>query len=219
MVTKPVPKPAGKTPRSGRRSSRRDHPAGYTEIMRTHHYRVVIGSAAVLAVFGLAACEPQSGDVTGRPTPPNVGTTGRRPSPASESNEDRALPEHFRIESVGSITECRVDGDKVSCTSQLVPMPDNVESWTDETTGTLSGLTLTGTSTTQETRHMTDPSCRTVQRRSGPVTYEFSPDGTVVMGEGLMQYDGENSGTCPGSGSFAGKQWGGQGTGTWSPIE
>lgn len=77
--------------------------------------------------------------------------------------------------------------------------------------GRIEELTVTGTLTTNETFHMTDPSCRTVQRRSGPATYEFSLNGTVVMSEGLMQYDTVNTGKSPGEGSYGGQHWGGQG--------
>lgn len=188
--------------------------------MRNHYCRIAIGSAVAVAVSGLAACGPQCRDATDVPATPDVGTTSQPSSSASESGKDAALPKHFRIESEGRIEECRVNGDKVSCTMRLDAMPDNYEFWTGGFTGTLSGLTLTGILTTQQIFHLKDdPSCRTVQRRSGPATYEFSLDGTVVMGEGLMQYEIENSGSCPGSGSFTGQQWGGQGTGTWSAIE
>ena len=169
-------------------------------IADTRQQLVAISSALAAAVSLLAACGTQSRDTI-------------QPAPG-----DSALPTHFRIDSEGRIEECRVDAVKVSCTTRLNPIPDNVESATGEFTGTLSGLTVTGTLTTQETFHMTDPSCRTVQRRSGPATYEFSLDGTVVMGEGLMQTDTVNTGKCPGEGSYSGKHWGGQGTGTWSPI-
>lgn len=177
---------------------------------------ISVGSAlaVVVAVSLLSACETQARDTT--KTASSMGTTIESLSPAT--NTASALPKHFRIDSEGRIEECRVDADKVSCTTRLNPIPDNVESATGEFTGTLSGLTVTGTLTTQETFHMTDPSCRTVQRRSGPATYEFSLDGTVVMGEGLMQTDTVNTGKCPGEGSYSGRHWGGQGTGTWSPI-
>lgn len=187
--------------------------------MPTHRFRAATASAVVVAVAGLAACGPQNRNVAGEPAVPTTGMS-QPSSSASGSGMDSALPKHFRIESVGFIHDCRTDGDKVSCTTQSVPMPDNHESWTEEMTGTLSGLTLTGTSTTQEIFHQRDdPKCRTVQRRSGPVTYEFSPDGTVVMSEGRMHYDTKDTGDCPGSGSYTGEQWGGQGTGTWSRVE
>ena len=132
-------------------------------------------------------------------------------------SRDAALPKHFRIDSEGSVEECRRDGDRVTCTTQLDPLPDNYDSWTGCVTGTQSGLTLTGTFTVHEVLHQgDDPNCRTEQRRSGPVTYDFSLDGTVVMGEGLMHYESKSSGSCPDS--YSGQQWGGQGTGRWSPV-
>lgn len=96
-------------------------------------------------------------------------------------------------------------------------MPDNYESWTATTTGTLSGLTMTGTFTIQEIFHQADePSCRTERSLSGPVTYAFALDGTVVMSGGMFQTETRSSGSCPGSSS--GKSPIGQGTGLWSPI-
>lgn len=187
-------------------------------VVGKRQYCIAIGSALMVTVCGLAACESQDGKTTGPSPTSSASTTIESPSPTTESATPSPLPKHFRIDSEGRIEECRVDGAEVSCTTQLNPMPDNVEIAAGEFTGTLSGLTVTGTLTTQETFHMTDPSCRTVQRRSGPATYEFSLDGTVVMGEGLMQTDGVNTGDCPGKGPFSGKHWGGQGTGTWSPI-
>jgi hypothetical protein len=181
------------------------------------HYRVAVGSAAALAALGLTACKSPSGEVTGQPEAPKSVTTGQLRPSASKSGNDGVLPKQFRIVSEGSLEECNRDGESVTCTTQLDPLPDNYESWTGSVTGTLSGLTLTGMSTVHEVFHQSgDPDCRTEQHRSGPVTYDFSLDGTVVRGEGLMNYDSTSSGSCPHS--YSGQQWGGQGTGKWSPL-
>lgn len=178
------------------------------------HCRAAICCASVVAAFGLTACESPSRQVTRQPS---ADTSSQIPSSTSESGGDTALPRQFRIVSEGSVEECNRDGDRVTCTTQLDPLPDNYDSWTGSVTGTLSGLTLTGTSTVHEVFHQSDdPDCRTEQHRSGPVTYDFSLDGTVVRGEGLMNYDSTSSGSCPGS--YSGQQWGGQGTGKWSPA-
>lgn len=184
--------------------------------MRINLWCFVIGSLAMVSAVGLTACQSPRREVTGQPTAPGSGTTNHTPS-ASESSADAALPKHFRIDSEGSVEVCRLDGERVTCTNQLDPLPDNYDSWTGSVTGTLSGLTLTGTFTVHEVFHRgDDPNCRTEQRRSGPVTYNFNLDGTVVMGEGFMRYESTSSGSCPGS--YSNQQWGGQGTGRWSPM-
>ena len=155
--------------------------------------------AAAAAFLALAGCTSE------------VGGVGASAAPS-------ALPPHFRIESVGSVQDCRLDADRVRCDTSLDPLPENYESWTGQMTGTLSGLTLEGTSSMREIYHPAgDPGCRVDHRRSGPVTYEFSLDGTVVMGEGQMDYETTQSGSC--TGSFSGTQWGGQGTGLWSAVQ
>ncbi len=165
---------------------------------------------ASVAAVGLYA------PILGLPLPTSATTS--QPSPSvPESDKDSPLPKHFRIDSEGTIEECRVTGDKVDCTTRLDPMPDNYESWTATTTGTLSGLTMTGTFTIQEIFHQADePSCRSERSLSGPVTYDFALDGTVVMSGGMVQVETRSSGSCPGASS--GKSPIGQGTGLWSPI-
>lgn len=173
--------------------------------MHTQHWRVA--TALTVAATALAGCGTQ------------IAKTEEPPA-TTQSGTEAGLPARFRIESAGSVQDCRVNGENLSCTGRLEPLPDNYELWTAETTGTVSGLTFTGTSTTHEIFHSADrPECRTVQTRSGSVTYEFSGDGTVLMSEGQMLSDTQNSGPCPGAGTYSGKQWGGQGTGVWSPIE
>jgi hypothetical protein len=96
-------------------------------------------------------------------TPKKV-TKGQLPSSASEFSRDAPLPKHFWIGSEGSVDECRREDDTVTCTTQLDPLPDNYESWTGSVTGTLSRLTLTGTSTVHEVfRQGDEPTCRTEQ--------------------------------------------------------
>ncbi len=142
---------------------------------------------------------------------------GAEATPSPTPTGDSLLPRHFRIESEGSSQDCHVETDRVRCSVLLDPLPDNYDAWTGEVTGTLSGLTLTGSSVTTENFHQRDdPNCRTEQRRSGPVTYDFDLDGTVLMSEGLMRYETQGSGSCPDS--SAGQQWGGQGSGIWSPA-
>ena len=162
--------------------------------------------ALLVLVPAVTACAVSASQTTPTPTPTSA-----------EKSGNPLLPRHFRITSEGSTQDCLIEGDRVRCSLLLDPLPDNYDAWTGEVTGTLSGLTLTGTSTTTENFHQRDdPNCRTEQHRSGPVTYDFDRDGTVVMGEGLMRYETWSSGSCPGT--SAEQQWGGQGTGVWSPA-
>ena len=75
-------------------------------------------------------------------------------------------------------------------------------SYTGSVTGTLSGLVMTGTSTTDQTGHdATDPSCLWQMETSRPITYYFSRDGTVAIRQGPGQWRMTHSGSCSGTDS------------------
>ena len=150
------------------------------------------------------------------------GSSGNPNPPSSTSARDRgkSLPTHFAITtSYGVVSDCRADGDAVTCTESVEGVGYGVESDTSTITGTLSGLTITGTGTSRRVGHVeTDPSCGYIEDHSFPATYRFSPDGTVTISHGPSQWKITHTGSCsyldPDTGSSQSTEY----TGTWSAI-
>ncbi|MGV7250833.1 hypothetical protein [Mycobacterium persicum] len=85
-------------------------------------------------------------------------------------------------------------------------------------TGTLSGVTLTGTQTThQRYPDEADRSCIWTTDTSDPVTYVFSLDGTVAMRGGPGEAHSTRGGSCTGSESGKGGIW--ESSDKWSVVE
>ena len=108
--------------------------------------------------------------------------------------------ERFRIggEAYGPVQDCRVEGSAVSCTASWDD-PYQVDSYAGGFTGTLSGLEMTGTSTTIQTGHdASDPGCRWEMTTFAPATYTFDPAGTVVVRQEAGTWRKTNSGNCSG---------------------
>lgn len=114
----------------------------------------------------------------------------------------------FRIgDPEGPVQDCTVDGVVVTCALSVVG-PSSVESYTGTVTGTLSGLRLTGTSTTQQRfRDEADSACVLEIDRSEPVDYLFSLDGTVIMHGGPGDVRTTRSGSCSGTETATDWQW------------
>jgi hypothetical protein len=147
----------------------------------------------------------------GNPVPPASTSPG--------GGKMTTLPQRFSINNNGVMSDCLVSGDAVTCTSVWETPPDWVDSWTGTVTGKLSGLTVTGTTTIDQKGHAPeDPSCIHDQHFSGPVTYVFSPDGTVTMREGPFQAKRDSYGSCsaPEDTSPVPAT---EGTANWSAIE
>lgn len=107
----------------------------------------------------------------------------------------------------GPVKDCSVDGTRVTCILSVVG-PSSVESYTGTATGTLSGLTFTGTSTThQRFRDEADPECIVEIDEAEPVEYVFSLDGTVTMHGGPADVRTTRSGSCSGTDSGPGWRW------------
>ena len=103
-------------------------------------------------------------------------------SPAGDGDNKEGLPLHFGITAEGTSSDCRVSADKVTCTQSLDAAPDYLDSYTGTVTGTLSGLSMSGTWSARQVTHAPmDPSCVMTDELSGPVTYTFRTDGTVTM--------------------------------------
>ncbi len=143
---------------------------------------------------------------------------GNPNSPSSTSGagggNKTTLPKHFGIDSGdGNVSDCRISGDTVSCTDSW---ETGTDSYTGEFTGKISGLTMTGTTTTHRTGTSPD-GCTINETYLGPVTYVFSPDGGVTFTAGPNQRQTTLSGSC--SGSSSGMTEVMEGTARWSKIE
>ncbi|EUA20166.1 putative lipoprotein [Mycobacterium kansasii 662] len=173
-------------------------------------------AAMTMVTLWLAGCHSTT---TGRPVaqPEN----GRKDGPASTTSSGIGLPpmKHFRIgdQRYGTVHDCHVNGNAVTCTLSMEPSY-MVQSFEGTMTGTLSGVTLTGTQTThQRYPDETDRSCIWTTDTSDPVTYVFSLDGTVVMRGGPGEVHSTRSGSCTGSESGNGGIW--ESSEKWSVIE
>lgn len=137
-------------------------------------------------------------------------------STAAGGNGGGALPQHFGIEIEGKSSDCRISAEKVTCTESIETAPDYLDSYTGTVTGTLSGLTMTGTWSARQVSHAPmDPSCVMTDEFSGPVSYTFSTNGTVTTRVGpyqVVRTTGEGcSNTDPRTNPAI------EYTGTWSP--
>lgn len=103
-------------------------------------------------------------------------------SSAAPGSTIKSLPERFSI-TVSSSLDCQANGNAVTCTGN--PGHPQATVQVDKLTGTLSGLTLTGS----RTRHMEipddrGPSCPIIVDHSAPVTIIFNLNGTAVVRDG-----------------------------------
>lgn len=138
----------------------------------------------------------------------------------SSTTATPSLPpmKHFRIGyPEGPVQDCSVDGSTVTCALSVVG-PSSVESYSGTVTGTLSGLTLTGTSVThQRFRDEADPACILEMDKSEPVEYVFGLDGVVTMHGGPADVHTERSGSC--SGTESAKDWRWEDSAPWSATD
>jgi hypothetical protein len=152
------------------------------------------------------------GTANGNPNPPTSTSTGG-------GSSRKGLPQHFGISYDGNLVgDCRVSGDAVNCDALNPYAPvGNQDSWTSAVTGTLSGLTMTGTKTIRVEGHYPgEPGCFYTEEASGPATYVFDSNGTVLMREGPIQWQKTNHGSCSGGESQTSPAT--EGTATWSAI-
>jgi hypothetical protein len=150
--------------------------------------------------------------------PAAPGILFHRHRPRRGGNSRKGLPTHFGIDPADYVYDCTVSGTAVNCASARKSPYDGIDSWKGKVTGTLSGLTMTGTVSVEQTGHaVPDPGCLTKDTWSGPAAYTFSLDGTVRMREGPTHWQQSLSGSCSGSGgnTVPVAEW----TATWSAIE
>lgn len=142
------------------------------------------------------------------------GGDAKPPKSTSAGTEaGKSLPQHFGI-TVSSNLDCRVSGSAVTCTGN--PGNPQASAQADELTGTLSGLTLTGS----RTRHMEIPddrgsSCPIVVDHSAPVTIVFNLDGTAVVRDGPTKVSVASGCREPAVNTVPEEQY----TQVWSPSE
>lgn len=141
-------------------------------------------------------------------------------SPGSTTTEvggSKGLPTRFRMNYGNVVSDCRVSGDMVTCAETQPPTGD-MDSWEGKTTGSLSGLTVTGTKTARLRGHgAVDSGCVAIYDYSGPVTLVFSTDGKVLERWGPNQLQLNWSGSCPGSRTETTPV--AEQTGKWSPVQ
>lgn len=139
------------------------------------------------------------------------GGTPIPPPSTSAGGSRKGLPTHFEVrDSYGTVGDCRVSGDAVKCALSWAT-PEWVGSGT--VTGTLSGLTVTGTQTLHQTGQ-NGAGCTINETYTGPITYVFNSDGTVKLKAGPAQRQSTFSCADPTSGTTNG----GESDGTWLAI-
>lgn len=170
--------------------------------------RYVLPEDVSRCVDAFNACRHGGAGSGGKPNP--------TPSTPAGGNTGKGLPQHFGIKTSGNgdtRQDCRISGNSVSCTGTLVAPVGSTDSYEWQFTGTLSGLTASGTFKGHQTGHApADPSCGYEQDLSGPATYVFNLNGTVLIRQGPAQIQGTYS--CGGPTSYTGDAW--ESTGTWS---
>lgn len=126
----------------------------------------------------------------------------------------------FRIggEGYGPVQDCTLTDDTVTCTASWDD-PYQADTYTGSFIGTLVGLEMTGTWSTDQTGHdATNPSCLWQTETSAPITYTFHSDGTVSNRQEPGQWRTTRSGSC--SGTESGTTSAGEGgSERWTVIE
>lgn len=166
---------------------------------------------------------PGSRPPDGRPTTTqtNTGTqgapgTGSNPAPPSGSpgsTSGKALPQRFAMAFQGFVNDCRVTGEKVTCTTKLEPVPPGIDFFEATFTGTLSQTGATGTEMRSQKGHY-DNGCTFDENYSTPYSYYFNSDGSVTLKFGTGQRQSRFS--C--AEATTGTTPPGEITGTWSPT-
>lgn len=133
----------------------------------------------------------------------------------SSGRSSKGLPQHFTVDDEYASTDCRINGDSVNCTATPKSNQDWVTSYSWTFAGQRSGLTLTGT--VKERIVGTASGCLLTDEGSGPGTFTFSPDGTVRMRVGPMQWERLTGFGCSNTDPHTSPA--GEVTGKWSEAE
>lgn len=137
------------------------------------------------------------------------------PNSTSQPGGDngKALPQRFTMSFQGFASDCRVSGETVSCTSTLEPRPADIDFFQSTFTGSLSGMTVSGTETRNQKGHYPN-GCTYDENYSTPSIFTFESGGSVRLtfstGQRQSRFscDEATSGTTPA----------GEVSGTWSAI-
>lgn len=164
--------------------------------MRAHAFGAMVATSAALALAGCGAPAGKS------PVAPATIKSGPSSTTTPRDPNGPGLPpmKHFRIggDNYGPVQDCKVVDTAVTCTVSW-DNPYQADTYTGSFTGTLSGLTMTGTWTTHQTGHdSNDGRCLWQTETSVPSTFQFSLDGTVVNRSGPGQWRTTRSGSCSG---------------------
>lgn len=169
--------------------------------MLSYAVRIAVGAGSVVtATLGLTGCGLSSQVAAAPSTTTSATTTTAVPTlPPMKS---------FRIGwPKGPTKDCSIDGPGITCSLSVADLPPG-EVYTGTVTGTISGLTFTGTATThQRYREEGDPECIVELDETEPVEYVFSLDGMVTMHGGPADYRSTRSGSCSGTDSGPGWRW------------
>ena len=171
--------------------------------------RYVEADDVARCVEAFNSCIHGGASAGGNPVPPTSTAAG---------GTRTSLPSQFGIRAQFGSYDCTRSGDALNCAVTGENLPPGEDSLTFTVSGTLSGLTMSGTAIGHQTGHApANPSCRYSQDFSGPVSYVFNLDGTVAMREGPFQINSTGSGSCSSTSSFASDV--SNETATWSAIQ
>lgn len=114
---------------------------------------------------------------------------GGGPHSSGSSEPSRGMPPYRPFTLADSLAyDCTVSGDSVKCSiTRRDQLPETMDSWTAEFTGTVSGSTMTGTQITRTQSHYTAVQCIENGEGTEKVSYTFNGDGTVnIRSEGIQ---------------------------------
>lgn len=121
------------------------------------------------------------------------------PPPPTTGGGKSSLPPRFGIDSEHFAYDCSRNGDAVSCKTTWKTAPAEVDSFGQSITGTLSGLTMSGTATST-TRYHNSAGCSLESTESHSLNFVFNLGGTVAVHS--EPFDETVHYTCPtGAGS------------------
>lgn len=108
----------------------------------------------------------------GDPVPPT--------SVSGRSRDGGALPQRFGIGTEHFDYDCTISGSDATCETTWKTAPPEVDSFTQEITGSVSGMTLTGTAVARS-RYHNSAGCTLESNDTHPISFAFSADGTVTV--------------------------------------
>lgn len=186
-------------------------------------FRAFVIAAVGFSALQLAACT--SGNRRAVPPGPSESNSTRFMStaPASTEGSRASLPGHFEIQNGDLVSDCRISADSVTC-NETLKNAKPTQSYAGTMTGKVAGMTVTGSARSYATYpDPQSPECTGTTEMSGPITFTFSPDGTLSARWGPYQRRFTNS--CltsqpePNSGEDPNREPISEWTATWSPLK